>query len=461
MSKEISLNEIFKYLLKNLKWIISATLVFLVAALLFSSFAITKMYTASTTMIASFTTLDKEVDPIPNQVTTTQTDAAKALAESYSEILESDYAAELIMDRLSEWKNISKNMIKGSISIRTSQKSSVMIFSSTTPDPELSYDVCLALVDVAPKVIEEKFFGMLKPLDSPTVPKTYSSPNIIKNTVVGAFLGAFLSVAVLVAIMLLNNKISNERDINTSFLGSVPAFDTKKGKGKNGETDAKVSAQNNFFIVESYKIIRTNLMYTFHSGKNGNVVAFSGAEVNAGKSVTCANLSIAFAQNGFRVLVVDADMRRPKQQKLFKKSHTEGLSKLISGQCTFEEAVIKNAAPNLDLVPAGPLPPNPSELLSAPAMDEFLEKVSAQYDYVFIDTPPINFVTDCLALANKINGIVLVARQGHTEKDDFAKAIASIKNIDAKIVGSILNDAVMERSKKYYKNGYYYKENNP
>ena len=90
-------------------------------------------------------------------------------------------------------------------------------------------------------------------------------------------------------------------------------------------------------------------------------------------------------------------------------------------------------------------------------MDAFLDKVSAEYDYVFIDTPPINYVTDCLALANKINGIILVARQGHTEKDEFAKAVLKIKNIKAKIVGTIINDAVIEKNKKYYKNSYYYK----
>ncbi len=462
MNKEISLDELFKYLLKNIRWIIIVTLVFMLCAFLFSSFCITKMYTARTTMIASFTTLDKEVDQIPNQVTTTQTDAAISLAEAYSEILKSSYHAELIMQQLSEWQNISEGMIKSSISVRTSQKSSVMTFSCTTPNPELSYDVCVALTKVAPKVIDEKFFGALKPLDAPTMPSGYSSPNIMKNTFLGALLGVLLSVAVLVVLKLLNNKVMSERDIGTSYLGAVPTFEnTKKSKGrsksKNPEEEAKLAAQNNFFIIESYKSIRTNLMYTFSSSKNGNIVAFSGAEVNAGKSVTCANLAIAFAQNGFRILVIDADMRRPKQQKLFKKTHTEGLSKLLSGQCTFEEAVIRNVSSNIDLVPAGPLPPNPSELLSTVEMDAFLEHVSKMYDYVFIDTPPINFVTDCLAIANKINGIALVARQGYTEKDEFAKAVFKVKAIKAKIVGTILNDTAVEKKKKYYKNSYYYK----
>ena len=460
MNKEISLDELFKHILKNLKWIILTTLAFMLVAFLYSSFGITKMYTASTTMIASFTTLDKEVDDIPNQITTTQTDSSEKLAEIFSGILDSDTAAEAIMEYLTEWKNIDKNMVRRSISMKRSPKTDViMILSSTTPDPELSYDICMALREVAPKMIDKYYYGACKPLDKPTMPTGYSSPNIPKNTLVGAFFGALLSVAVLCAIKLLNNKITSERDIDTAYLGAVPTFDSKKGKTKRSDEEARLAAQNNFFIVESYKSIRTNLMYTFGSNKNGNIVAFSGAEINAGKSVTCANLAIAFAQNGFRILVVDADMRRPKQQKLFKKTHTEGLSRLISGQCSFEEAVIRGAAPNLDLIPAGPLPPNPSELLSVAAMDEFLEKVSAEYDYVFIDTPPINYVTDCLAFANKINGIILVARHGHTEKDDFAKAELKIKSINARIVGTIINDAVVEKSKKYYKNIYYYKSN--
>ncbi len=279
VNKEISLDELVKHLLKNLKWIVGSTLICMLAAFLISSFGMTKMYTASTTMIASFTTLDKETDDIPNALTTTQTDAAIALAESYSEILDSDYHAELIMEKLSSWKNITKEMIRGSVSIRTSQKSSVMRFSCTSPDPELSYDVCVALTEVAPDVVDKKFFGALKPLDAPTMPKGPSSPDVAKNTFLGAFLGALLSVAVLVAIKLLNNKIMNERDIGTSYLGAVPSFETKKskGKGKDSEADEKLAQQNNFFIVESYKSIRTNLMYTFSTGKNGNIVAFSGA----------------------------------------------------------------------------------------------------------------------------------------------------------------------------------------
>lgn len=455
MNKEISLDELFKYFLKNIKWIVCVTLIFLVAAFFFSTFCITKMYTAKTTLIASFTTLDKEVDEIPNQVTTTQTNAAIALSDAYSEILNSSYHTQLIMEQLTNWENISEGMIKNSISIRTSEKSSVMTFTCTTPDPQLSYDVCVAINNVAPTVIEEKFFGKLKPLDAPKLPKTYSSPNVMKNTVLGAFLGAFFAIAVLTVIKLLNNKIMSERDIGTSYLGTIPAFENIKSvKGKVTDDEEKLSAQNNFFIVESYKHIRTNLMYTFSNAKNGNIVAFSGAEVAAGKSITCANLSIAFAQNGFRVLVIDADMRRPKQQKLFKRTHTEGLSKLLSEQCTFEEAIIRNAAPNLDLIPAGPIPPNPSELISSAAMDELLEKASIQYDYVFIDTPPINLLSDCLAMANKINGVVLVARQRHTEKDEFAKTILNLKNINAKIIGTVLTDVLTE-SKKYYNSAYY------
>ena len=127
----------------------------------------------------------------------------------------------------------------------------------------------------------------------------------------------------------------------------------------------------NFRMAEAYKLIRTNLLFTLANTDN-RAVAFTSAEPNAGKSTTCCNLGIVMAQTGARVVVVDADMRKPTQHRNFRVSKIEGLSKILGGLSSLDECVQKNVVPNLDLIPSGAIPPNPSELLGSARMAELL-----------------------------------------------------------------------------------------
>ncbi len=465
MNEDFSIVELFPVFKKNLKWIILVAIIFLIISILFSCFFVTKKYTSTAKMIASFTTLDKEKDEIPNAVSTAQISAATALANSYTVILKSDYAANRVYTEISkQWKNISIKKIQKSINISTINDTEVLKISITTVNPELSKDICDAFEKVAPKIIEEKSYGQLLTLDSGNLPQSYSSPNITKNAIIGCLIGIVISLVIIIISFLMNNKIRGESDVerkyNIPVLGSIPTFASKKSSGKKHPSPAESSdvgrAQNNFFVIEAYKNIRTNLMYTFNSNDSNRIIAVSGAEAEAGKSITSANLAIAFAQNNFRTLMIDADMRKPTQQKLFKRQNTDGLSKVLSGQSKFDSALQKNVMPNLDILTSGPIPPNPSELMSSHAMESLLADASKKYDCVLVDTPPINYVTDCLTIANKTCGIVLVARQYHTEYSDLSKTIDSVKTVGGKILGIIVSDVSSEKANsKYYHNKYY------
>lgn len=466
-SISISLEDIWSLVKRNIKFIIASALVFSVISFVYTNYFVAKKYTSNATMIASFTTLEQKVDDMPNSVSTAQTEAAKALANSYTAILKSKYTAKKINDIIStSWRNVSVEQIKGSISISSVNDTEVLSISITTVDPQLSYDICKAFIDISPEIIAEKSFGRLLELEmDEEPPKASSYPNVKKNIFIGFLIGAAVSACIVFALYFLNNKVKGEDDIenryNVPILGTVPSFtqkkkSLKKRKANMDSSKSESDSHKNFFVIEAYKNIRTNLMYTFTKNDCGNVVAVSGAEAAAGKSVTSANLSVAFAQSSFRVLLIDADMRRPAQQKLFKRPNVNGLSLLLSGQTKFEDAVQKEVVPNLDLITAGPIPPNPSELLSSPEMDKLLKYVFGSYDCVIVDTPPVNYVTDCLTIANKINGIVLVARQGHTEYYELNKAIDSINSINGKILGIVVDDVIAsEHKSKYYHSKYY------
>ena len=194
-----------------------------------------------------------------------------------------------------------------------------------------------------------------------------------------------------------------------------------------------------FQVMEAYKMIRTNLMFSLAT-KESRAVVFSSAEPSAGKSTLSANLAIVMAQTGARVLLIDADMRKPTQHRNFQLSRTMGLSKILGGLATVEECLYKDAKPNVDVILSGPTPPNPSELLGSARMNSLLEEMGKQYDYIFIDMPPLCVVADALVVAPMAAGVVLVARHNQTMYEEFGEALEKVEQAGADLLGVVLSD---------------------
>ncbi len=211
-------------------------------------------------------------------------------------------------------------------------------------------------------------------------------------------------------------------------------------------------------VVEAYKKLRANLLFALASSPK-KVILVSSPEPNTGKSTTCGNLAVMMAQTGSRVLLIDADLRKPTLHRIFHVPKSEGLTQYLINLCDWEECVKKDVAPNVDLITSGPIPPNPSELLGSARMVKFLEKVSERYDYVFIDTPPVNVVTDGLVLAARAAGVMLLSRYNSTTYDELQEAIDSVKNVHGNLLGVIINDyqyTTGEKQRRYYKRRYGY-----
>ncbi len=207
-----------------------------------------------------------------------------------------------------------------------------------------------------------------------------------------------------------------------------------------------------FAIVEAYKTIRTNIMFILSRSEKKRVV-ISSSNVGEGKSTTSINLAIAFAQLGSKVLLIDGDMRRPSIYKKMKLSNQKGLSSVLVGFCEIDEA-ITTINPCLDVMPSGPIPPNPSELLGGDRMDELLDKLNEKYEYIFIDTPPINIVSDPLVLAPKTDGIVFIVQDAITTHDEIIKAKSSIELAEVKLLGIVVNGSTKSKRASYNRNRY-------
>jgi len=214
-----------------------------------------------------------------------------------------------------------------------------------------------------------------------------------------------------------------------------------------------------FQVAEAYKNLRTNLMFALASAKNKAVV-ISSALPSEGKSMTSAHLAMVMAQTEAKVILIDADLRTPTQYQIFKCANIKGLTTVLAGFADLEDVIKRDIQPNLDIITSGASPPNPSELLGSEKMSAVIEELGLYYEYIFIDTPPINLVSDAVLLSNKAAGVVLVTRHGKSTYNELTKAVSRLEFSDASILGLVVN-AVKEKPGRYgrYEYGKYSRGN--
>ena len=174
--------------------------------------------------------------------------------------------------------------------------------------------------------------------------------------------------------------------------------------------------------------------------------------------MTASNIAITLAMTEAKVLLIDADMRKPVQHKTFKVSNSKGLSTLIIQRSTYEQAINKDIANNLDLLPSGPIPPNPSELLASEQFKSIIKRVTEDYEFIIIDTPPINIVSDTMVLNDSISGILLVLKYGETTYQDVNKCMKYIGLAKANLLGFVLNEIHRSHGRDYFSYKYRYKD---
>lgn len=204
-----------------------------------------------------------------------------------------------------------------------------------------------------------------------------------------------------------------------------------------------------FVVLESYKSARTNIMFSLPKSERGKVILVTSSEPGEGKTTTSINLAYVFSQTGAKVALVDCDLRKPRVHRYLKIDRSIGVSNILCGFNTIDQAVQKGVKGGLDCIPAGEIPMNSAELLMSDEMTSFIDELSERYDYVFIDTPPVMSVTDALIIAPKCSGTVLVVKQEQSTYDMIDKTVDIMKQSGVKILGFIMNLAP-ESSKKFW-----------
>ncbi len=210
-----------------------------------------------------------------------------------------------------------------------------------------------------------------------------------------------------------------------------------------------LNKNSSFAVQEAYKTLRTNIRFSLQNSSCRRI-SMTSALAGEGKSITLLNLAISVAQDGQKVLLIDADLRRPAIARLLVENPAPGLSNVLAGQASAEEAIREQIYPNLDILLSGDVPPNPSELLGGDKMRELIDTVSKKYDYILVDTPPVNVVSDANIVTSLLDGVLLLVRQGSTKKEAVKRAITNLALTGIRPLGFVLNEVDFQHSKSYH-----------
>jgi len=325
--------------------------------------------------------------------------------------------------------------------------------------------------------------GNISIVDYAQIPLSPASPKKMMNILLAIILGIGGGIALCFIVEYLDNTIKGSEDVERLVglpsLGMIPLLNqdgVKKrsfisglgsssvyGKNDPGRRQAMVENANielinhrhpNFAISEDYRTVRTSILLS-QDNSLPKTLAFSSSLPQEGKTVTVANTAVAFAQLGKRVIIIDADLRRPRMHRLFNVRNTKGLSGYLTDQDTIEEIVQKTSVENVWLIPSGPIPPNPAELLESDRMRDFLKGIKQEIDFIFIDTPPVLAVVDSLIIGSIAGNVILITQPEKTNRRAFLSSVERLKQSSASIIGVIFNKTA-PRTKQYHDKSYYY-----
>ena len=473
--KEYTLQDLISLFLSKLFTIIAVTLVFGVAAYCIAYWVMPRKYSSHISMYVQSYTAEM-ADSASSAELRGSVSTSKQLLNTYIEVLKDDAVMTDVGNQLAKYftpealrecfslrdGSPTPSSLRSCIRINAVTDTTVLTVTTTTKNAEISAAVCNYLSRVAQKYLDKAVgVGSINYIATARIYETPVSPNIPRITVMGAGIGFALIILEILAIDFFDNTIKGTQDLSDKFniasLGEIQSMgggDKKKNKkkgAKNNDRSKMLLTDKNtpFNVIESYKSIRTNITFGLSTQKR-KVFAVSSANPGEGKSTTAANIAIAFSQAESKVLLIDADMRKPVQHKTFRVSNIDGLSTLIGKMSTMEDAIKRNVLPHLDVLPAGTCPPNPSELLASEQFAELIETLSSRYDYIIIDTPPVNVVSDAIVLRDVIGGVLFVLRYGSTTYDDVDEAMKKVELAEAKTIGFIMNDVKFEHRGGYY-----------
>lgn len=419
----------------------------------------------------------------PSRMDYGQTLVIQNLIRSYSQQISSERFLGQVSSNLK--LDLNPGALRGKVNVTGTADNFMIQIDVDDPNPAIAQRISIAL---AQAFVDENQRRML-PLapsdridvgisDSP-LPGTLTQPKTAVNTIAGFALGLLLGVLLAFVLEYLDDTIKEvdgvDRFIALPTLGTIPRFVQRDSDGASkspragllglpvalltlpfasgGRMPATPSTPARLInhrnprspVAEAYRQLRTNIQFS-SLDKKIQTLLLTSTGPQEGKSTTLANLAIAIAGTGSKVIVVDCDLRRPTQHKLFNLTNGNGLTNLMVEHDLSNLNCQPTDVPNLSVITTGPIPPNPSELLGSHRMEEIIARLRSEADYVLFDTPPVVAVTDAAVLATKVDGVVLVIQANRTKRDVAQRAKAQLEKVGANLIGVVLNSVKYDTS---------------
>jgi capsular exopolysaccharide synthesis family protein len=313
-------------------------------------------------------------------------------------------------------------------------------------------------------------------VDRPTEPKAPIRPRLSLNVMVGLGMGLLFGLVLVLLREQLDNSVKTPEDVEqilrVTFLGLLPevgdASDDRPGYGKRRRRRERRTPEQKRApelivherplsgVAEAARTLRTNLVF-MNPDKPHRLLLVTSAAPSEGKTTVACSISISLAQSGQRVCIVDCDLRRPRLGRIFDRRGEAGLTNVLVGEASLDEVAQPTEIPNLWCVPSGPTPPNPADVLHSERFRQFLRDMSNRFDRVVIDSPPLVAVTDSAIVSTLVDGTVFVVRAFKTTRALAKQGLRSLRDVEAPVLGAVLNAVDLQKHQYNYYQYYYYK----
>lgn len=451
----ITLMDLFRIVRKHILWgIITFVVVF--AAVCAYTFLVPPKYSATAQVFATYSDSSAQDNNIAN-FSNASTYISNQI-QSYPTLATTEAVLKPVIDDLGLDTTVAN--LAGQLTATNPTNTAFVNITAETEDAKQASDIANSVAESLSNVVEKSLHasGKESPVKLSVVqraaePITPSSPNVALYLAVGLVAGLILGVFATLIRDLMATRVKESRDlqdiINAPIMGRIPTDESLQERGK-----PLIISNPSGRITEEFRRIRTNLSFTSKvEGSDARMIVISSVEPSEGKTTVSVNVAVALAENGAKVLLIDADLRHPSVADHIGLEGGAGLTHVLSDQATVKDAVQRYWKPNLHILPAGPKPLNASMLLNSKTMSKLLDTALHTYDYVIVDTAPLVVADDAAVFGAKGNGIVLVSGCDVTMKRDLKEIAVQLDNLNVPVMGFVFNFA---KERKVSANGTYY-----
>ncbi len=450
--EEINIKDFFNYLKKYILIICGVVVIFVIGVFTYDKSIKKPLYTTYTTIILT------KSNEAQTSTTITQNDILlnQKLVETYTKIIKS----KLVLDQVISETGITYTAeeLGKNVAVEAYENTEMLKISVTDSDPELSASIANSIAQVFSGEVAKIYqMNNISVIDIAQVPEEVSNDTLTRDFFIALFISIFGSIGVIFIIYYFDDSIKLTDDLEEEIGMPVIAkvFKSDIGSKNRGKVELLVQKYPKSVVSESIKTLRTNLQFSSVDSELKTILVTSSIP-GEGKSFISANLAISFTQTDKKVLIVDCDMRKGRQHRIFKLSNTKGLSNLLIDDMTnYKDYINKTSIKNLYVITRGTVPPNPSELLNSNKNSELIKILKNKFDIVIFDGVPCNGLPDSIIMSKLVDKVLIVSSESVTPRSVLESTKKQLKNVEAPVAGDVLNNVNRKNSiyGKYY--GYY------